>query len=520
MSLGRWVIQRNGRLISEVPISATEASVGSDTTCHIVLSGPGMPGLAATFEFQETGMIRARIYGFARETVREEELDFGDILRLGEYTLSRVPEAIRKVSDGTRPIEDASADSSPLRLALPDGPVEVDPRTPVTVGRDDDNDIVIRSDVVSGHHCRLETDAVGWRVVDLGSTNGTFVDGVRIDTARLIGAGHLALGDLNVPFGPAPSPPPHNYHGLIFASDAMGRVLDMIEKVARLDEPVLIRGETGTGKELIARALHHASPRSGRSFLARNCGGIPESIADGELFGSVKGGFSDATDKAGVFEGAAGGTVFLDELGEMPLSVQPKLLRALQEKKITRLGALQEKAVDFRLVAATHRDLEAMVMSGTFREDLYHRVSVFELFLPPLRARPEDIVVLSEHLLGEPVPLSSAALDALRAYSWPGNVRELRNVLMRANTFRSGPTVGVADLSLGDGTLRPSRGLSTRARRDRRMVSLEDEAVRAETARVWEEVGRSTTRAAQRLGIAKSTMHRRKGVYGLPDPEP
>ena len=303
----------------------------------------------------------------------------------------------------------------------------------------------------------------------------------------------------------------------------MQAVFRQIEVIAPLDEPVLIRGETGTGKELVASALHRASPRAARPLLARNCGAIPETLADAELFGSTAGAFSGAVDKPGVFEGARGGTVFLDEIGELPLAVQPKLLRALQERRVARLGGLVEASVDFRLVAATHRPIEPGAAEGRFREDLFHRVSVFTVELPPLRDRLEDLPLLARHLLGPELRLTPAALDALAHHRWPGNVRELRNVLVRARAFRAGPWIDAEDLALGDPTARalhaaPSRAPDGPPRVPRRGVSLRDAAVRQRTARVWEETGRSVSRAAARLGIAKSTMHRRKTLYGLPEP--
>lgn len=489
--------------------------VGSDPMSEIVLDGPEVPACAATLEVDDGGRpwVKEGRDGAGRA------LGAGERFEVGAFALW-FEAAAKGTGESTRQLGAAPADSGGLRLEVPTGPVVLEPGSPSTLGRSDANDITIDADVISGHHCELEARDGAWHIRDLGSTNGTFLDGVRVERARLPAKGTIVLGDLEVRFGPAqPEEPVDEFYGLVGQSPAMQAVFRQVEVVARLDEPVLILGETGTGKELVASALHAASPRAKKRFLARNCGAIPDTLADAELFGSQKGAFSGAVDKAGVFEGAAGGTVFLDEVGELPVSVQPKLLRALQEKKVQRLGALAEKPVDFRLVGATHRDLAAMAAQGRFREDLFHRLGVFELRLPPLRERREDIPRLAEHLLdGAGVVLTASACDRLMSHDWPGNVRELRNCLIRASAFRTGDRIDADDLDL------PRRGASTSGagasarRKSRKGHSLDDAAIRAETLRVWEACGRSVSKAAQELGIAKSTMHRRKEVYRLPDP--
>jgi two-component system, NtrC family, response regulator GlrR len=236
-------------------------------------------------------------------------------------------------------------------------------------------------------------------------------------------------------------------------------VLAQLDRFAPSTGPVLITGESGTGKELIARALHYSSPRAARPFLAINCAAIPETLFESELFGYVRGAFTGAvTSRSGVFEAAQGGTVFLDEIGELPITVQAKLLRVLESGEITRLGSNVSQQVQFRLVSATNRPLEKMVQQNQFREDLYYRVRVFPLALPPLRDRPEDIPLLIFHSLSvtcekehQPMPkLSSAALAKLLAYPWPGNVRELVNVLHRALLHADRGEIDAAHISLPD----------------------------------------------------------------------
>ncbi len=229
-------------------------------------------------------------------------------------------------------------------------------------------------------------------------------------------------------------------HELVWASDAMRRLMTQVERVASSESRVCILGETGTGKELVARAIHERSPRRDRPFVTVNCAAVPAELIESELFGHEKGAFTGATIRhAGKFEQAHGGTLFLDEIGDMPTAMQTKLLRVLQEGEIERVGGDRAVAVDVRVLVATHRDLPALVERGSFREDLYHRVVVFPITLPPLRERREDIPVLADHfarLVAEqngwrPRAFSAAALEALSRYTWPGNVRELRNVVER-----------------------------------------------------------------------------------------
>ncbi len=245
---------------------------------------------------------------------------------------------------------------------------------------------------------------------------------------------------------------------LIGGGPAMRRVFDTLRKVAPTDLTVLVRGESGTGKELVAQALHELSPRKGRPFVAVNCAAMARELVESELFGHERGAFTGAdARRVGRFEAANGGTLFLDEIGDMALATQAKLLRVLQERRFERLGSTASIEVDVRVVAATNRDLEKDVAAGRFREDLYYRLKVVELALPPLRERREDLSALAERLLAlvaerlgrEPKPLSPAALAALARHAWPGNVRELRNVLEQASVLAEGAAIEAHDLALG-----------------------------------------------------------------------
>ena len=262
---------------------------------------------------------------------------------------------------------------------------------------------------------------------------------------------------------------------LVGPSEAMRNVKQRIAKVARSMAPVLIRGESGTGKELVARALHACSQRGDRPFVAVNCGAIPESLLEAEFFGARKGSYTGAVqDRDGYFQAARGGTLFLDEIGDLPLAMQSKLLRAIQERSVRPLGSVQEEMTDVRIVSATHRDLAADVQAGRFRQDLYYRLNVIELLIPPLRERREDLPALCEALLqrigqesGMPVPrLSAAALECIAQHPLPGNVRELENLLHRAVALSDADELHVDPPPLstasdpGNGALPPPSGLA------------------------------------------------------------
>jgi Nif-specific regulatory protein len=250
-------------------------------------------------------------------------------------------------------------------------------------------------------------------------------------------------------------PDPDRYRGIIGSSRCWRAVLDVVSRVAPSRATVLLRGESGTGKEVIARALHDASPRAERPFVAVNCAALPEALLESALFGHERGAFTGAHQaQPGRFEAADGGTLFLDEIGELPLAAQVKLLRAIQERQFERVGGRRTITVDVRLVAATNRDMEAAVRAGEFRLDLYHRLQVVELVLPPLRERPEDVPLLAAHFIealaaehGREVTLAPDAVDALQRAPWPGNVRQLRNVLERLVVSHPASTIRAADLA-------------------------------------------------------------------------
>ena len=307
---------------------------------------------------------------------------------------------------------------------------------------------------------------------------------------------------------------------IVGRSPAMLATLETIQQAAPSTASVLIVGESGTGKELMARALHELSPRIGSPFVVVNCAALPESILEAELFGYEKGAFTGATERRiGRIERAAGGTLFLDEVGELSPAVQARFLRVLQEGEIERLGGHETIAVDFRLVAATNRDLEAALKDGTFREDLYYRLAVIGVELPPLRERPEDVALLAEHFVrrfaqknGKPIEgLSRAALQVMCSYRWPGNVRELENVVERAVVLTRNPTIGVADLPTPIQNTNAEPGEIRRTGEDIVIPigTRLDEVERVMIRETLQKTGGDKSLAAQMLGIAARTIYRK-----------
>jgi len=298
---------------------------------------------------------------------------------------------------------------------------------------------------------------------------------------------------------------------LVGSGPAMDRVGNLIAKVGPTESTVLIRGETGCGKELVARAVHGASLRHDRPLVPINCGALPENLIESELFGHCKGAFTGAdAARTGLFEVASGGTIFLDEIGELPLTMQAKLLRVLETGDIRRLGDNQSLHVDVRVVCATHRDLEQMVEDGTFREDLMFRINTFEVHVPPLRERPEDIAALATHLLGRHRPESAsgqgfteAALNRLRAHAWPGNVRELANVIEHAAILCDDLPIDAEDLPQHFGR----RTLRKEIRDAEPMTLRELEATAIE--RAIERHDGNKPAAAEELGVSLKTLYNR-----------
>ena len=316
------------------------------------------------------------------------------------------------------------------------------------VGTHPPSDLELRDPHVSRQHLRIDAEAQEYVLRDLGSTNGTRVSGVRVREAVLDDGALIECGATRLKFAFTDEAmrielaAGDDFEGLVGRSLAMRELFAMLARAAPTDAPILIEGETGTGKERVARAIHARSRRAARPFAVFDCAAVPASLIESELFGHEKGAFTGATDRrAGVFERADGGTVFLDELGELAFELQPKLLRVLESNEVFRVGAQKPTPIDARVVAATNRDLQTRVGEGQFREDLYYRLAVVTLRVPPLRERREDIPLLAAHFARDrifagaasgPAPGWEAIFEFMKPHEWPGNVRELRNVVERS----------------------------------------------------------------------------------------
>jgi DNA-binding NtrC family response regulator len=393
---------------------------------------------------------------------------------------------------------------------------------------------------VSRLHLELDVKADGVTLRDLGSRNGTFVADVRVRDVDLqpgavvrCGASAFRIDRTDEPTFVAISERT-SFGDLVGASLAMRQIYAVLERVALTQTTLLVEGETGTGKDVVARAVHGASSRAAGPFVPVDCGAIPENLFESELFGHVRGAFTGALqNRAGAFEEATGGTLFLDEIGEMPLAMQAKLLRAIETRRIRRVGESRETDVDVRIVCATNRRLSRMVNDGTFREDLYYRLAVVEVTLPPLRARREDIPAIAEHLYaklrrdrGLPdspgARLSDELLRSLSQRPFPGNVRELRNAIERAVTLggaggtslhRPGaPPAAPAALPTGIESIVPLH-LPLKEARDAWTSEFESIYVRTMLARTKGNV----TRAAEQAGVTRRFLQRTIARLGLRD---
>jgi two-component system, NtrC family, nitrogen regulation response regulator GlnG len=390
---------------------------------------------------------------------------------------------------------------------------------------------------VSRRHLEILVKPDGLQVRDLGSTNGSYFNGARFDTITVGAGASLVIGQTELEvvgpdtaIGIAASTLP-KFGELVGGATTMRQVFTVLQRVAATDACVLVQGETGTGKELVAEAIHASSPRKNGPFVICDLGALPRSLIESELFGHVRGAFTGADrDREGAFSQADGGTIFLDEVGELDAEVQPRLLRALERHQIKPVGTSTYRQVDTRVIAATNRDLTAEVKAGRFREDLFHRLAVVRVQLPPLRERREDIPLLVEHFLaqaaadhGRAAPaVPPGTMAALVAHDWPGNVRELRNILERALSLAPDrPSLDPVMLGLDDLATRHVSGSSTPAPVD---VSIHFKEAKDRLIQVWEreyveallsKAQGNVSLAARQAGIDRVYLHRLMKKHGL-----
>ncbi|NUP13043.1 MAG: sigma 54-dependent Fis family transcriptional regulator [Polyangiaceae bacterium] len=388
-------------------------------------------------------------------------------------------------------------------------------------------DLVLFDNAVSRHHVSLRIDRGRIRVVDEGSRNGTVLDGVAIRDAYARADSSITIGNTTIRLGllhdvvDVPLSSRESFGGLLGKSVPMRVAFTLLERAAAVDDTVLVEGETGTGKELAAEAIHEESGRGAGPFIVFDCSAVAPSLMESELFGHVRGSFSGAVaDREGAFEAADGGTLFLDEIGELPIDLQPKLLRALERFEVRRVGSNTPRRVDVRVVAATNRNLAEEVARKAFREDLFYRLAVVRVSLPPLRERPDDVPLLVDHFCreraqrGRPVqPLSDKALRTLMSQAWPGNVRELRNAVIRAISLGGG-TTGPAPTSVPPSALvTGSIDLSVplKEARDQLCDSFEEAYLRQALI----ETGGNVSHAARLAGVNRKFIQRAVRRFGL-----
>jgi transcriptional regulator with GAF, ATPase, and Fis domain len=448
------------------------------------------------------------------------------------------PDDVHSTAPATSQVGESEAELETCDVVVLDGSdrgVRVSiPAGGLRIGTASGNHLQLHDTTVSRIHCELRLRRGCIQLLDAGSTNGTVANGVRVRDADLYPGATIRVGGTTLVLEASdkrlaiPISPRTQLGELVGTSTEMRRVYAVIERVAPTMATVLVRGETGTGKELVARAIHAGSPRSDKPLVPVDCGAIAPSLIESELFGHVRGAFTGAVgDRRGLFEEADGGTLFLDELGELPLAAQAKLLRVLESGEIRRVGSNTPKKVDVRVIAATNRPLAPEVNHGSFREDLFYRLAVVEIELPPLRARREDIPLLAAHFYerftARPGPIPLDLLASLPARSWAGNVRELRNFIERSLSL--GLTTGTSPPASGG--IPGASSVEAFVPRDRPMLEarqawvdlFESAYVRA----ILERTGGNVTHAAKEARVSRRFLQgvmRRLGLRGGEDDAP
>jgi transcriptional regulator with GAF, ATPase, and Fis domain len=393
------------------------------------------------------------------------------------------------------------------------------------IGTHSSNDVVLQDPAISRFHCRLVREEGAWRVRDWGALNGTRLEGVRIRDADLPADATLTLGDSIVrvrsiaPTEQAVVPMIPAFGQLAGTSVPMRKLFALLEKIGPSDINVLIEGESGTGKELVANEIVQRSPRADRPFVVVDCGAISPSLVESELFGHVRGSFTGADrDRVGAFEAADGGTVFLDEVGELPVELQPKLLRSIEAREIRRVGETRPRKVNVRIVSATNRDLEREVNRGGFREDLYFRLAVMSVRVPPLRERLDDLIILVRvflQALGVPDEerlFTAAVLAEMARHDWPGNVRELRNYVERSVVLqKAGPAIRRPPGATSGAASQADITVPFKIAKDGAIDTFE----RGYLTALLEAAGNNMSKAARMAGMDRMYLHRLVQKHGL-----
>ncbi|MGV3625656.1 MAG: sigma 54-interacting transcriptional regulator [Archangium sp.] len=538
------VFFRRGEEVLRLSMGDERVVLGRGDRCDVVIPDPEVSRQHVALHLEDGRCVLQDLSGKGTE-VAGKRITQGDVADGADISLGQWRAIFRATSRG----DDAMATELGPRTELlasaeatdsPKLPAQVRLRTngqetthklqteSFTAGKDAGNDLVLNQRFVSGRHLKVTRHHNRFTVSDQRSTNGTWLHNVRIFEADVPFYTTLRVGEGELIIEPALSkvtaPEATGTYGLIGVDQSVKSLIELIDRVAPSTAAVAIFGESGTGKELVARAIHSQSNRAANTFIPVNCAAISKELIESELFGHEKGSFTGATNaRKGAFEEADGGTIFLDEIGELPMDLQAKLLRALESGEIKRVGAPRPTTVDTRVVAATNRDLLAMAREGKFREDLYYRLCVIPLSLPPLRSRPGDIRLLAEHFVrtyaprNQRVVLLPNAIAALETHPWPGNIRELRNVIHRALLLRRGPNIDASDLKFDAVPDRPMMGSSGGLEHQPGM-SLEAQLQRAERLIVESAIKRlqgNKEAAARELAVSRSTLFKRLKEWGL-----
>jgi two-component system, NtrC family, response regulator HydG len=539
--MSELVFFRRGEEVLRFGLDRTRVVLGRGEKSDVVIPDPEVSRQQVALSFDGEGFRLEDLSGkgtlVGGNVVRQGLLTDGADIALGQW---RAVFRLRAGGEGEQPTEVGQGRTElqpreaprwqPAQVRVRQGGSETVHRLSgesFTVGKDAGNDLVVSDRFISGRHLKVTRKDALFHVVDAHSTNGTFLGPARIfdvevplPTTLRVGETELVLEAASATGSAAKKDTA--FHGILGQDAGMRQLIELIQRVAPSSAAVAILGESGTGKELVARALHACSGRASAPLIPVNCAAISKELIESELFGHEKGSFTGATNaRKGAFEEADGGTLFLDEIGELPLDLQAKLLRALESGEIKRVGASRPMNVDVRVVAATNRDLLAASREGKFREDLYYRLCVIPLHLPPLRSRRGDVLALAEHFVrtfapkGQAVRLTPAALERLQAHGWPGNVRELRNVVHRALLLRKGPLIDSGDLTF-DQELNRETGISVPElppgmTLEQMLEKLERQIVEQALRRY----NNNRERVARELGVARSTLFKRLKDWGL-----
>lgn len=528
------VLKRGGVDFLRRPVGQSEITVGRSPTNSIQITEPEISRIHCKIEprGEKAVLIDLSTNGtFVNGCLAKESvLNIGDNIVLGSWemaierggdaisidTIARDPQGtcIIKFDPTTKMLKSQAID---FRILSPDSAPfahSVCGET-VTLGHHASNTLSVPDPFVSRRHCSLSCHDGKITLTDLGSTNGTFVNDMRIKQCELPSEGTFRIGRSTVQYnlsmrneGIKPSKS-MRMGKLIGKTQAMREIFTIIERIAPTDCTVCITGDSGSGKELVAHELHERSRRVHGPFVAINCGAIPASIIEGQLFGHEKGAFTGATERsAGLLEQADGGTLFLDEIGEMPLELQPRLLRALEDHKVRRIGGSSEIRFDARIICATNRDLIHMAQTGRFREDLLYRIFIVPIELPPLAGRREDIRAIADEIIAEATPsgrkvqLTNGAWEKLLNHSWPGNVRELKNTIQRSIILSQGDMLDEGAIKI----------MGPRA------VKILNDEERTAVQRALELNNWNLSATCKALGIARTTLQIKIKKYSIPIP--